>query len=209
MVVSVCLQCFRREFLTENQITFYEGIMHEDNLFSIIALLLAKRTRHLKRDLYYRRLRNNSVMTSKTLKNSFNGYFVCIIELISFSHLNEDLFSDSLTIALGEQLTVIQNRLTKLISGFEDHDMNRPVFREPYKELIAQLIFSNMRIIKKTKEDKYKFQRQLENSNSQLIELQQLYIKKIESFEKSTSYKIGRAITFLPRKIKTVFKRSD
>ena len=209
LVVSVCLQCFRREFLTKNEITFYEGIMHEDMLFSIIALLLAKKTCHLQRDLYYRRLRNNSVMTSKTFKSSFNGYFVCLIELIAFSHLNSDLFNDSLTIALEKQLNAMQDGLTKLMSGFEDHNMNRPVFREPYKELIAQLIFSNMRIIKKTKEDKYKLRQQLTNKQTRILKSQQQCTKKIEDIKSSNSYKIGRAITFLPGKIKTFLKRSD
>lgn len=206
LIVSVCFQCFRREFLIENQITFHEGIIHEDNLFSIISLISSKKVYHLEKNLYIRQVRNNSIMTSKTHKDSFNGYFICIIELIKFSHLNYDLFTDSLTSALGKQLNIIQDRITKLLSDFEGHVIDRPVFSDPYKELIAQLIFDNMLRINNIKKDKLKLQKQIDSKKSQLAKAKQQYTEKIEDLQNSASYKIGRAITFLPRKIKSIFK---
>ena len=50
-------QVFRRDFLLENQLSFYEGIIHEDELFTIKAMLLAKRASYIGRVLHHRRLR--------------------------------------------------------------------------------------------------------------------------------------------------------
>lgn len=48
--VSPCLQFSRAEFLRENRITFYPGIIHEDNLYTFTCILLAKRAFKLDED---------------------------------------------------------------------------------------------------------------------------------------------------------------
>ena len=48
--VSPCLQFSRSDFLRENRITFYPGIIHEDNLYTFTCILLAKRAFKLDED---------------------------------------------------------------------------------------------------------------------------------------------------------------
>ena len=43
---SACLQINRTEFLRQNNLVFKEGIIHEDNLFTIQCLYFSKRVRY-------------------------------------------------------------------------------------------------------------------------------------------------------------------
>lgn len=83
--VSACLQFIRREYLLENGIWFYEGIIHEDNLFTFEALIKAERTRCLSDIYYYRRVRSNSIMTQKATAANLRGYFVSFMEQIKIA----------------------------------------------------------------------------------------------------------------------------
>lgn len=81
--VSVPLQLLRREFLITNNISFVEGIIHEDEVYSISISLCSKKSGHLNKEYYYRRVRPNSTMTTKNanIKSSF-GYFKSLVKLI-------------------------------------------------------------------------------------------------------------------------------
>lgn len=63
-VPVVWMQMIRRNFLQNSGIRFYEGIVHEDELFSFMVMLEAKRAAHLPQILYLHRIRKNSIMTS-------------------------------------------------------------------------------------------------------------------------------------------------
>ena len=74
---SACFQMNKRAFLAENGITFIEGIIHEDNPFTVLCLFFSERVRYDDIDLYNRRLRENSIMTgSAGIKSSYNYYLV-------------------------------------------------------------------------------------------------------------------------------------
>ncbi|WP_255155806.1 glycosyltransferase family 2 protein [Ferruginibacter sp. HRS2-29] len=62
-VASVCLFAVKRGLLTQQQIHFHEGIMHEDELFSRTLFLAAENVYFLKQPFYQRRIRANSVST--------------------------------------------------------------------------------------------------------------------------------------------------
>ena len=76
---SACLRLFKRNFLEENELFFQEGIIHEDEIFTIRSLSVAKRTWVHKEPLYLRRIRLDSIMTrEKSWKNVY-GYYMCIL----------------------------------------------------------------------------------------------------------------------------------
>lgn len=81
-IMSSCLRLIRRQFLTENEIWFYEGILHEDNLFFFQILMKAKRTRCIKESYYYRRIRSSSIMTEKETAENLRGYYVCLQRIL-------------------------------------------------------------------------------------------------------------------------------
>lgn len=83
--VSACLQMPRRQFLVQKEIRFREGILHEDNLFTIQAILGASRVMVLNEELYVRLIRSGSIMTAGSNIRSSWGYYVCLSEMIALA----------------------------------------------------------------------------------------------------------------------------
>lgn len=117
---AVWLQLTRREHILVNNLTFYEGIIHEDNLYTMKSMLLATRMMFLPQILYYRRVRDNSIMTKKEGSDNFYGYFITYCEALKF--INKYNFSTSVkTEALKEIESYKKQfvRLWKLLSDSE------------------------------------------------------------------------------------------
>ena len=83
--VSPCLQLIRRSFAEEVGLDFHEGILLEDNLFSFIGILQARRVRHIRQELYHRRIRWNSTMTQAFGIEHFRGAYTCFAQMLSFA----------------------------------------------------------------------------------------------------------------------------
>lgn len=85
------LHFYRREFLAENGITFKKGIIHEDELFTFIALLHAERVAHIPARLYDRRVRDDSITTTKfTQRNSDSMYIILREALETYGKFRDD-----------------------------------------------------------------------------------------------------------------------
>ena len=67
--VCVVLRCYRRQFLTDHSLRFREGILHEDNLFTPQACRYARRVAVIGSILYNYRLREGSIMTTRSLRS--------------------------------------------------------------------------------------------------------------------------------------------
>lgn len=81
--VSPCLFVVEKRLITNNDIQFIPGIIHEDNAFAFEIMNCATNVAHINKAFYRRRIREDSVMTSfKTFNNSY-GYFVCAWKLLS------------------------------------------------------------------------------------------------------------------------------
>lgn len=65
-VASACFHAIRREMLEEANLTFCEGLLHEDELFTPVLYAHAKRAAYLDEQLYERRVRPGSIMATPT-----------------------------------------------------------------------------------------------------------------------------------------------
>ena len=81
---SVPLMLMNLAYIKTLGLTFYPGIQHEDNLFTVIAYLNAKKVTHIHKALYFRRMRENSIMTTPFYIKNFIGYSICIQNLIPY-----------------------------------------------------------------------------------------------------------------------------
>lgn len=79
---SAALLFIKRDFLNETNILFYEGILHEDNLFTVSLFLAANKCTHVHSELYNRRVHEDSIMTRPFCEKNYHGYFICTKELI-------------------------------------------------------------------------------------------------------------------------------
>jgi lipopolysaccharide biosynthesis glycosyltransferase len=79
---SPCLQIFRADYLRENDILFKEGIVYEDNIFSLEAILSANRCQYFDQQYFLRRVRRNSTVTSPKVAHNFKSYIVVSAEVM-------------------------------------------------------------------------------------------------------------------------------
>lgn len=72
----------KRTFIAENEFVFYNGILHEDLLYTFLLFIHAKRVVHLHLPLYFYRIRGNSIMTKRRSAKNFIGVSVVLSELM-------------------------------------------------------------------------------------------------------------------------------
>jgi glycosyltransferase involved in cell wall biosynthesis len=82
--VSPCLQLIRNDYLSGVGVHFREGIIYEDNIFTLKLMLQAARVSHEKVILFGRRIREGSTVTKSRGYQDFYGYFICWAEMVAF-----------------------------------------------------------------------------------------------------------------------------
>lgn len=99
----VVLQVIKRKLLNERKIRFYEGILHEDHLFTFQIFMAAQQVICIPTPYYQYRIRENSIMTrEKQYDRHFRGFAITCLEMdkllnkigysgsrIAQDHLNE------------------------------------------------------------------------------------------------------------------------
>lgn len=80
----VWLLLIRRDFLDAIRLRFYEGIIHEDELFTAILTLSSRRVFGLKRSFVSHRIRQASTMGISYSKRNMNCYLTVADELLRF-----------------------------------------------------------------------------------------------------------------------------
>lgn len=80
---SACLVFINKEFYIKSGLGFYEGIIHEDELFTPQLYLNAERVGRIDKPFYKRRFREDSIMSSTFSMKNMNAYFTVSRELIN------------------------------------------------------------------------------------------------------------------------------
>lgn len=81
---SVCTYMYKNEFLRVKGLNFYEGILHEDELFTTKAILSANRILYLPKKYFFRRMRSGSIMTTTKNIRNIIGYYTVAEELYKY-----------------------------------------------------------------------------------------------------------------------------
>lgn len=74
----------RKASLIDYNLSFQEGIVHEDELFTFLLLMHCKRAGHLPRALYYIRIRPGSIMAVPVTERNFAGYKCVVEEMVKY-----------------------------------------------------------------------------------------------------------------------------
>ena len=72
------MQMIQKEYLDKIGVRFYEGIIHEDDLYTFSTLIRAQRVGHLPKVLYHRRYRPGSIMTQRVSFDHCYGFLLSI-----------------------------------------------------------------------------------------------------------------------------------
>lgn len=81
---SACGYVIKKEILVNNQLSFFEGILHEDELFTPIAMALSKRVEYKKWLFYRRYIREGSITTGANHQKRMEGLAIVIKELFQY-----------------------------------------------------------------------------------------------------------------------------
>jgi glycosyltransferase involved in cell wall biosynthesis len=88
---------YRRETIVSQGLEFYEGIIHEDELYSVAALMNADRCGYIPDKLYIRTIRKGSIMTSSKSEKNFIGYFIAFTEMMKIYRTSLGVLDDRVT----------------------------------------------------------------------------------------------------------------
>lgn len=185
---SACLQMPRRSMLIEHNISFYEGILHEDNLFSLQTIFAAKKTKHTATPYYKRRVRESSIMSGGREFEKSYGYYVCISEFNKFIK-QFDISDPDIIKAIRHRCYIMQSNAARAVMELSIEEIDEHLAKLPmeiqveYAMLIRRLTETRQYYIEK-------FNKQKEDEK-----------QKLDNLKKSTNYKTGAVITCVPRKI--------
>lgn len=185
---SACLQMIKRSLLTENGISFYEGILHEDNLFSLQVIFAAKRTKHMAVPFYKRRVREASIMTAGQEFRRSYGYYICISEFYKF--VKQFDFKDPEIIkAIRHRIYAMQNNAAKTIQTITVEDIDEELVNYPLETQVEYAVIIR-RLVK---------ERQLRKEKLDL--LKESSKEAMDKIKSSAAYRTGDIMTKIPRKI--------
>jgi len=97
---SPCLFFVRRQLVEIAKLSFYPGIIHEDELFTPLLYIASERVGFIPCAFFHRRIRANSTMTKNFSQRNIRGYF-CVIEQLNLLYVQ----SDNRVKAIIDQLT--------------------------------------------------------------------------------------------------------
>lgn len=191
-LASVCLQAFSIDFLKKNKLAFYPGIIHEDNLFTFEAILLAKTIRCIKTSLHIRRVREGSIMTASAETASLDGYFRCAIEAIDFIKRNN---LDNLSpIVCSAMIEMWQNAAIDHYAVLDEKQVDEFISRYT---TVEQMLFNVL--IRQRAQERKRYEQQAAMTTLEIRKDVENTIRA--EFENSVSFKLGRTLTSIPRKL--------
>lgn len=133
---SACLQLIKRAFLEKEKICFFEGIIHEDNLFTLQCLLKAEKTQFLNLDLYFRRVHDDSIMTQKRGMKNVYGYYISFVEMLKTLRQYDGDLDDSYKSALEEQFKIMFDESGKVLNQLSREQIDSYMKRMPANDQI-------------------------------------------------------------------------
>lgn len=84
------LNFIRKKYLDEINLSFYPGIIHEDQIFTCLLYIQANRVMCIHQNFFKRRIRENSTMTQRFSMKNMSAYFTVTDELLKFASLHPE-----------------------------------------------------------------------------------------------------------------------
>lgn len=120
----VWLYLYKYTYLKEKGLNFFEGILHEDELFTSKAILQSEKIMYISKFFFKRRVRKNSIMTVKMgSKNAYSLYIIAN-EVYDFYQKNKNfMLEESLQNLLKAIITYYARSYTILQSSNYKEDI--------------------------------------------------------------------------------------
>lgn len=185
---SPCFEIIRRSLIEDNNLLFYNGIIHEDNLFVFQCTMLAERATHIDKVFYHRRLHSDSTMTTQKSMKNVEGYLVSYSEMLHFMYdrpVEEAAFpfiSDYLCTSI---LGCARNIFCSLDIPSDEAILTQGGF-------CASFFLDTLKRSSDTEFDRSSLKAENDSLRAALQAIEQQY-------ESSFTFRVGRIVTLLPR----------
>lgn len=210
---SACLSLIRIGFLREAGIRFREGISYEDNLFTFLLCLRAKRADAVAEQYYRRLLRDHSLITSERDSRDLYGYVTSIADGISLLQETEGTYGEN------EAFYAVINQTVKraytIWKGLDEakREQMDSCFRNEAVgiregDLYHSLFLSRFREEEERRrlvEEEKKLQSELRKA----MWVQDVLRKEKQEVYDSSSYRLGHALLTPVRIIRRILKRKE
>lgn len=132
---------YKREFLEKNNLKFIEGIIHEDDIFTITSHFLANKVKYVEKNHYYYRTNRKYSIMNDTMKIKHLENYKIIYEKLNefFNHFNGSDFEKFRLYLLLNYYIVFKWRLDK-----EEHKNEVKIFEKEVKKYYNNLILSEI-----------------------------------------------------------------
>ncbi|MCD8382707.1 MAG: glycosyltransferase [Clostridiales bacterium] len=199
-----CMFALRRQFLIDRHISFPEGILHEDNLFTNVCVLSASQVSHIAQPFYCRRVREGSLtIRPKEFRHSY-GYFACFLNLLDFiSHANLD----------ENTLSAVNVRLGRILSNARQsyqqiQDKTQRLYYLALPDTISMLFYQTIVESVEKQESLKKVSAKLQQTYAEKSEInRKLQITYGEKFDRGVQIKELNAQLKTARKARTDLKK--
>lgn len=143
----VWLFFYNRQFLINNKLTFYNGIIHEDELFTPQVLLKSKKIIYIPKNLFFRRVRNDSIMTKKIGRKNIEGYYVVAEELYEIAETIRNKINKTTYKILLKKIVELYNNLFKncYLLELKDEEYN-PLRLKIKKSILEKKNLKNLKL---------------------------------------------------------------
>ena len=122
-VSSACFHLIRRSMLDEAGLRFFEGIIHEDELFTPQLYAHAKAAAFLDEGLYLRRVREGSIMTAQRGLRNATSLFVVVQSLHAWLIENAETFSPAFIDALALDLGYLHEAIFRDLGNLDETEL--------------------------------------------------------------------------------------
>lgn len=200
----------KRELVKDNHLTFINGILHEDNYYTIKVTLLAGRTGIYQEPLYNRRVRRGSLTIIPLDFRHAYGYFISYCKLYEF--YCEKNFSDTTNDVVWLKLRQIMHNGLTSYRRIEDPYQKLYYLALPTKEMTMfyELFVESERQLADVKETLIETKRILQRTYDEKfdrgVEIKRLN-KQIQGIKKSRTYRLARFFGFPIRVLKRIKKK--
>ena len=123
---------YKREYIEKNKLYFYEGILHEDEIYAIQSFIKANKVKYLPRKFYNRRIRENSIMTAPISEKRIYGNYIVAEEAYKFIK-NHKLKEETISILL-DWIRLYYSNCIKLCDILNLYDKRRFIQNEINKK---------------------------------------------------------------------------
>ena len=196
--VSPCLQFIKKDVLIKNDITFLEGVTYEDNLFSLQVILSSTRVGCINKTFFHRRVRRNSTITSNDNYREYRDKVIVLSYI--YEYIMRTKLSQEALFTVKKQMLFFHKTIIKSYNKLSFEQKHNPFIDDARVSLTSSLLFTGISINYNKCDNPYDYMKS--NTSIEFLLKNKELEQDLNNIKKGYSFRIGRIITWLPRKIR-------